>query len=77
MTAWLNRSAIGHAVLPTSVSPVVAQIAVVLALIGGAAAVTAAFRWIAEVVTPPPARRVPRPRQSEREHPNDPEVVSR
>jgi hypothetical protein len=61
MTAWLSRSAIGHAVLPTTVSPVVVQIAVVAALIGAASALTAAFRWIAEVVSPPPARPVSNP----------------
>jgi hypothetical protein len=56
MTAWLSRAAIGHAVLPTTVSPVVVQIAVVAAEIGAAAALTAALRWIAEVVAPPPTR---------------------
>ena len=58
MTAWLSRAAIGHAVLPTTVSPLVGEIAVVVAVIGAAAALAAAFRWIAEVVAPPPVRPV-------------------
>lgn len=57
MTAWLSRAAVGHAVLPTTVSPVLVQLAVVLAAVGAAAALTAALRWIAEVVAPPPAKR--------------------
>jgi hypothetical protein len=52
MTAWLSRAAIGHAVLPTTVSPVVVQLAVVVAVVGAAAALTAAFRWVADVVAP-------------------------
>jgi hypothetical protein len=43
------------------VSPVVVQIAVVVAVIGAAAALTAAFRWIADVVAPPPAHRLSNP----------------
>jgi hypothetical protein len=61
MTAWLSRAAIGHAVLPTSVSPVVVQIAVVIAVIGAAAALAATFRWIAELVAPPRSRPVSNP----------------
>jgi hypothetical protein len=58
MAAWLNRAALGHAVLPTTVSPVVVQLSVVVAAVGAAAALTAAFRWIAEVLAPPPAKRL-------------------
>jgi hypothetical protein len=61
MTAWLSRSVIGHAVLPTTGSPVVVQVSVVVALTGAAGALTAAFRWIADVVAPRPTRRVVNP----------------
>jgi hypothetical protein len=61
MTAWLSRHAIGHAVLPTSVSPVFVQLAVVIAMIGAVGALTAAFRWIGEVVAPPPKRELTSP----------------
>jgi hypothetical protein len=60
MAAWLSREALGHAVLPTTVSPVVVQLAVVVAAVGAAAAMTSAVRWIAEVVAPPPPKRLSR-----------------